>query len=153
MGRMGKKKGRLERGADKIQTEKLCPREAEFIVCPRSISPASFLSLFLSYPFPPSPPPSLHVGALRSRRKYLNDIFFLPLYSPYYGVRITRTVYVPRALGATHKLPLFSLATLNRRGNKIFLLTRHRGGDQSLDIHDIRRRREGERFLGNKSRR
>lgn len=42
---MGKKKGRLERGAEEIQTEKLCPREAEFIVCPRSISPASFLSL------------------------------------------------------------------------------------------------------------
>lgn len=50
-----KKKSRLEQGAEKIQTEKLCPQEAEFIVCSRSISlvflpPLSFSS------------PSVHFG-------------------------------------------------------------------------------------------
>lgn len=93
---IGKKKSRLEQGVEKIQTEKLCPREAEFIVCRRSISPASSSS---SSSFT-SPPPSFPaVGTLWSRRKYLNDIFFLPRYPSYYEVRITRAVYVPGAPG------------------------------------------------------
>jgi len=86
VGEIGKKKSRLEQGAEKIQTEKLCPREAEFIVCPRSISPAST-------PFFPCR--LVHFGLVGN----ILTISFSYLYPSYYEVRITRAVYVPGTPG------------------------------------------------------
>lgn len=121
MGEIGKKKSRLEQGAEKIQTEKLCPREAEFIVCPRSISPAFFSCL-------PPLVPRTPVGTLWSRRKYLNDIFFLPL-----PVLLRSKNYTSRlcswCTGTIINCLSFLSRNINHRGNKIFLLTRCRERD------------------------
>lgn len=134
VGEIGKKKSRLEQGAEKIQTEKLCPREAEFIVCPRSISPvfsssSSSFSISISCPYPAP------VGTLWSRRKYLNDIFFLPL-----PVLLRSKNYTSRlcswCTGTAINCLSFLSRDINHRGNKIFLLTRRRER-QSFDIPAI----------------
>lgn len=93
VGEIGKKKSRLEQGAEKIQTEKLCPREAEFIVCPRSISPVFFSSSPTSCPY--TPRRLVHFGLVGN----ILTISFSYRYPSCYEVRITRAVYVLGAPG------------------------------------------------------
>lgn len=115
----------------------------------------SLLPLTLLFPFYP-PCTSVRFGLV-------GNILTISFSSRYTPASLRSKNYTSRlcsrgAPGATHKLPLLSLATLNRRGNKIFLLTRHRAegeGRRARERHgaSISARYPPGRmcFLGNKS--
>lgn len=89
-----------------------------------SLSSLDFPSLLLLPPLVPRTP----VGTLWSRRKYLNDIFFLPL-----PVLLRSKNYTSRlcswCTGTIINCLSFLSRNINHRGNKIFLLTRCRERD------------------------